>query len=219
MYNLVLVVLVTALCVDSLTVYGSHNTFLFNTFDQEEEDNVIDSKKEPPPHSEVAKMARYIVHNSEWALVAYKSQQLVTNEFPMGTVLSVSDGPLGSGNGTPYVYVSELEDAIQDTDKDSRCSLTMTLAEGSYCKEKKLDPQYPTCPQVTLVGRIERVKNGTTEEAFAQEALFSRHPSMKTWPKDHNFFFMKLSIERVMIVDYFGGPIYVDVDDYFNVTP
>jgi hypothetical protein len=40
---------------------------------------------------------------------------------------------------------------------DSRCSLTMTLAEGNYCKQKKLDPQFPTCPQVTLVGRIERV--------------------------------------------------------------
>jgi hypothetical protein len=33
----------------------------------------------------------------------------------------------------------------------------MTLAEGSYCKQKKLDPQFPTCPQVTLIGRIERV--------------------------------------------------------------
>jgi hypothetical protein len=34
----------------------------------------------------------------------------------MGTILSVSDGPLGSGKGTPYVYVSEVEDAVQDTD-------------------------------------------------------------------------------------------------------
>lgn len=57
-----------------------------------------------------------LLNVAEWALVAYKSQQPVTNAFPMGTVLSVSDGPLGSGNGTPYVYVSELEDAIQDTD-------------------------------------------------------------------------------------------------------
>jgi hypothetical protein len=36
---------------------------------------------------------------------------------------------------------------------------------------------------------------------------------------DHHFFFMKLNIERVMLVDYFGGPVYVDVDDYFDVTP
>jgi hypothetical protein len=30
---------------------------------------------------------------------------------------------------------------------------------------------------------------------------------------------MKLNIERVMLVDYFGGPVFVDVDDYFDVTP
>jgi hypothetical protein len=64
MYQSVLLLLVTALCVDSLTVYGSHNTFVFNMSDQEDESSLIDSNREPPPHSEVAKMARYIVHNS-----------------------------------------------------------------------------------------------------------------------------------------------------------
>jgi hypothetical protein len=28
---------------------------------------------------------------------------------------------------------------------------------------------------------------------------------------------MKLNIEQIMILDYFGGPFFVDVDDYFNV--
>ena len=40
---------------------------------------------------------------------------------------------------------------------DSRCSFTMSLAQGDYCKQKKLDPQDPICAQVTLVGRMERV--------------------------------------------------------------
>jgi hypothetical protein len=40
---------------------------------------------------------------------------------------------------------------------DSRCSLTMTLAQGDYCKKKNLDPQDPICAQVTLIGRLERV--------------------------------------------------------------
>lgn len=60
MYLSVLALLITAFCVDSLTVYGSGNIFLFNASDQEEEGNF----HEPPPHSETAKMARYIVHNS-----------------------------------------------------------------------------------------------------------------------------------------------------------
>jgi hypothetical protein len=53
---------------------------------------------------------------SDWSVLVYKSQQPKTSEFPMGTIISVSDGPLGSGKGTPYVYVSELEDAVRDTD-------------------------------------------------------------------------------------------------------
>jgi len=51
---------------------------------------------------------------SDWTVMAYKSQNPMTNDFPMGTLFSVSDGPLGNGKGTPYVYVSELVEAIQD---------------------------------------------------------------------------------------------------------
>ncbi|PNF23997.1 hypothetical protein B7P43_G09291 [Cryptotermes secundus] len=157
MYQLLLALLVTALCVNSLTMYGSHNVniLVLNMSDQEDEGNSNFSG--PPKPSEVAKMARYIMHNSNWSVFAYKSRHPKTSEFPLGTTISVSDGPLGNGKGTPYMYVSEVEEAVQDTDKDSRCSLTMTLAQGDYCKQKKLDPQFPTCAQVTLIGRRERV--------------------------------------------------------------
>ena len=60
MYLSMLAVMMAALCVDSVTVYGSGNIFVFNMADQEGKGNF----REPPPHSEVAKMARYIVHNS-----------------------------------------------------------------------------------------------------------------------------------------------------------
>jgi hypothetical protein len=64
MYQLILTLLVTAFYVDSLTMYGTHNVniLVFNMSDRKEETN--SSSSEPPPHSEVAKMARYIVHNS-----------------------------------------------------------------------------------------------------------------------------------------------------------
>jgi len=41
---------------------------------------------------------------------------------------------------------------------------------------------------------------------------------MKTWPKEHEFFIMKLNIIRIMLLDFFGGPFYVDVDDYYDVA-
>jgi hypothetical protein len=64
MHRLILALLVTTLCVNSLTMYGPHNVniIVFSTSDQKEDGN--SNFSEPPPHSEVAKMARYIVHNS-----------------------------------------------------------------------------------------------------------------------------------------------------------
>jgi hypothetical protein len=36
---------------------------------------------------------------------------------------------------------------------------------------------------------------------------------------DHKFFIMKLHILRIRLLDYFGGHVYVNVDDYYDVTP
>lgn len=41
---------------------------------------------------------------------------------------------------------------------------------------------------VFLFSLIKLVHVGPGEEKFAQNALFSRHPVMKTWPKDHGKF-------------------------------
>ncbi|XP_069688923.1 protein CREG1-like [Periplaneta americana] len=214
MYGTVLVLLVTTFCVDSLSVMSYNSIFIVN---MPEEDNRI--IEEPPPHGQVAKMARYVVHVSNYTVLAYKSQHTKTKDFPMGTIVSVSDGTVEKSVGTPYMYVTRLEDVVQDTEIDSRCSLTMSLAQGDYCRQKELDPQSPVCAQVTLVGRLEKVKNGSAEQSFAKLALFSRHPSMKTWPEDHHFFIVKLNIEQVVVQDYFGGPVYVSVEDYYKATP
>jgi hypothetical protein len=60
MYQSILALMMAALCVDSVTVYGSGSIFVLNMPDQEGKGNF----REPPPHAEVTKMARYIVHNS-----------------------------------------------------------------------------------------------------------------------------------------------------------
>jgi hypothetical protein len=53
---------------------------------------------------------------TDWAVLAFRSLQPKTNDFPMGAVQSVSDGPVGNSKGKPYMYVSELEDAVRDTE-------------------------------------------------------------------------------------------------------
>nr|CAD7256416.1 unnamed protein product [Timema shepardi] len=136
----------------------------------------------PPPHTEVAKMARFIVHNSDWAALSYISAQPKSKGYPSGAIFSVSDGVINQSTGVPYLYVTKLELPIQDLRNDSRCSLTMTLAQSPYCQTQGLDPEEPPCAQLVLTGRMVQLENGTLDWNNAKEALFSRHPRMKDWP-------------------------------------
>lgn len=45
--------------------------------------------------------------------------------------------------------------------------------------------QDPTCAKVMIEGAVLPVPE--KDEATAGHLLFSRHPSMKTWPADHSF--------------------------------
>ncbi len=51
------------------------------------------------------------------------------------------------------------------------------------------------------------------------QALFSRHPVMADWPADHDWFFAKLAIQQVAVLDYFGGAKYVPLEEYYAATP
>lgn len=57
-----------------------------------------------------------------------------------------------------------------------------------------------------------------TEEDYARNSLFVRHPEMKHWPSSHKWFFAKLTISNIWVLDYFGGPKVVTPEEYFNVT-
>ena len=57
------------------------------------------------------------------------------------------------------------------------------------------------------------------EAMFAKDALFSRHPAMPGWPKDHGWFFGKLNVTNILVLDFFGGAKKVTVKEYFDATP
>ena len=61
-----------------------------------------------------------------------------------------------------------------------------------------------------------QVKANSTEEAFAKDALFKRHPEMSSWPDDHGWFFAKMNMSSILVLDYFGGVKTVTLKDYFN---
>lgn len=176
-------------------------------------------RKSPPPHNKVAEMARYIVHNSDWAAVAYTSRQPETFGLPMADIFSISDGLVNNSTGVPYMYISPLDAGVQDLSKDSRCSLAMSLAQGDYCKQEGLDPEDPRCAHVFLTGKLKTVKNGTEEFSQAQKLFFDRHPKLRNMPKDHRFRFAKLKISNILVQDYFGGPAHIPLAEYFAAKP
>jgi len=174
---------------------------------------------EPPPHDQVARMARYILHQSDWTSMATLSSRANFSGYPTANVFSVSDGPTNNSSGTPYFYLSAWELSVHDLAKNNRASITMSLAQGQYCKVNAIDPEDPTCAHVIFTGRIIFLKDGQQEADFARKALFTRHPAMEGWPKGHEWSFAKLEIEDIMLLDYYGGVKHLNIEEYYNATP
>ncbi|XP_004706905.2 protein CREG1 isoform X2 [Echinops telfairi] len=92
----------------------------------------------------------------------------------------------------------------------------MSLAQTDFCRKYGFDPQSPLCAHIMLSGEVTKVNE--TEVEFAKTALFTRHPEMKTWPADHHWFFAKLNITNIWVLDYYGGAKTVTPEDYYKVT-
>lgn len=152
----------------------------------------------------------------DWISISTKSSLNSIKDYPFVNLKSMSDGPLNNGTGTPYLYMSDMDLTGQDVKLDPKCSIMATLAQSDYCRTENFDPQDPRCARLILTGRLVKVENSSKEFNFAKNALFERHPAMKSWPKNHNFYVAKLNIEQVAVLDFFGGIKYVDVNDYYN---
>ncbi|KAK9879185.1 hypothetical protein WA026_004033 [Henosepilachna vigintioctopunctata] len=173
----------------------------------------------PPPVWQKALMARYIIHATDWVSISTISVQKGIEGYPFATIKSFSDGSKENSTGIPYFYMTDKELSQQDLEKDNRCTILATLSEIGYCQKQNYDPQDPRCAKVIITGRLVKVKRDTDEYKFGQEALFDRHPQMKTWPDDHGFFVSKLNIEQIEVLDFFGGIAIVKLEDYMKATP
>ncbi|XP_028995091.1 protein CREG1 [Betta splendens] len=171
-----------------------------------------------PPHDQVARVARYVVHQCDWASMATISTHQPVAGQPFSNAFSISDGPEQSSSGVPYLYLTRMEISVQDLQVNPAASLSMSLAQTDYCRKQQFDPQSPLCAHVILSGTVIDV-NGTEEAAFAKKALFNRHPEMIDWPSDHNWFFAKFNITQVWVLDYFGGVKTVTPEEYFQASP
>uniref|UniRef100_A0A8C5LQ72 Cellular repressor of E1A stimulateds 1 n=1 Tax=Leptobrachium leishanense TaxID=445787 RepID=A0A8C5LQ72_9ANUR len=170
-----------------------------------------------PPRNETARVARYVMHHCDWGALATISTHSPVTGQPFNNVFSVSDGTQGASTGTPYFYLTAMEISVQDLQVNPNASFTVSLAQTPFCRKAGYDPQSPLCAHVIFCGSIQTV-NGT-EASTAKQVLFSRHPEMATWPTDHNWFFAKLNITNIWLLDYFGGIKTVTPEEYYDAKP
>ncbi|KAK2363624.1 putative nuclease HARBI1 [Trifolium repens] len=72
------------------------------------------------------------------------------------------------------------------------------------------------CSKISLTGKLKLVDEKSKEGEFARNALFSKHSEMKDWPSDHDFQVFKLEIENIFLIDWFGGPKPLTVEEYLH---
>ncbi|XP_077012987.1 protein CREG1 [Tamandua tetradactyla] len=169
-----------------------------------------------PPREDAARVARFVTHVCDWGALGTVSTVPAVRGRPFANVFSLSDGPPGAGTGVPYFYLSPLQLSVADLQENPNATLTMSLAQTDFCRKHGFDPQSPLCAHTILSGTVTTVNE--TEMEFAKNSLFTRHPEMKTWPSSHNWFFAKLDITNIWVLDYFGGAKIVTPEEYYNVT-
>ncbi|XP_059053480.1 protein CREG1 [Achroia grisella] len=175
---------------------------------------------DPPDHNKVIPMARYVMHNTDWASIATISILPAIQGFPFSNIKSIVDGSLANSTGVPYFYMSPLDFTSQDLSRNNRASVLVSLEQTDYCIKEKIDAEDPRCTRLMLTGKMKKVREGTPEYTFAKAALFERHPAMADFPTDHNWFVAKLKIAQIAMIDWFGGAKYIPVKDYlaYNYT-
>eukprot|EP01052_Picozoa_sp_SAG31_P038525 SAG31_NODE_5168_length_2702_cov_2.425663_1_plen_355_part_00 len=182
---------------------------------------------DPPTAAGVAD-ARALVHAASWASISTISRAPETPGIPFGNIVSFADGTDDASTGVPYFLVSPLDESIQDLLKDPRMSLSLTAAQlenagsGNADCTVRLggDAESPPCTRVTLSGTFVNI-TGTAEATTAERALYQRHPLMKQWGPGnpmglHDFFFAKLELEQVWVIDHYGGAARLPVAEYLQ---
>ncbi|KAE9614510.1 hypothetical protein Lal_00012124 [Lupinus albus] len=165
-----------------------------------------------PDPDDAPSTARWLVSLNSWGVLNTISNDL--GGAPFGNVVSFSDGLPNEGIGIPYFYLTTLDPTARNALQDERASLTVSEYSLGTCGEK--DPENPTCSKITLTGKLKLVDENSNEGKFARSALFSKHPEMKGWPKGHNFQVFKLEIEDIFLIDWYGGPKPLTVEQYLH---
>ncbi|XP_035127673.1 protein CREG2 isoform X2 [Callithrix jacchus] len=150
----------------------------------------------PAPRLRAA-TARSLAHASAWGCLATVSAHEKIQGLPFGNCLPISDGPVNNSTGIPFFYMTAKDPVVADLMKNPMASLMLPESEGEFCRKNIVDPEDPRCVRLTLTGQMIAVSPEEVE--FAKQAMFSRHPGMRKWPRQYEWFFMKMRVEHIWL--------------------
>ncbi|XP_070607680.1 protein CREG2 [Erythrolamprus reginae] len=169
------------------------------------------------PLEQAARTARFLMHRHGWGFLATLATQEKIQGAPYGTCVSISDGPTDNSTGIPYFYMTPKDKTVADLVKNPIASLTLPEAEGDFCRKTIVDPDDPRCTRLTFIGKMVTVPPEELESV--KQAVFSRHPIMRKWPRNYEWLFMKMNIEHIWLQDWYGGITIITLEEYFKAVP
>jgi hypothetical protein len=161
-------------------------------------------------------LARFTVGAADWLSMSTFTTRESISGYPFTSAFATSDGPPDNSTGIPYMYITPNDLSWKDLQKNSKATVAITLVREKICTDQDLQPDDLGCGRVILSGNIVKIPPKSQEEAFAAKAIFSRHPVLKFWKKGLGFFFVKLNITKIVMLNYIGGVFDIPLDDYFN---
>lgn len=172
------------------------------------EDNAL-SSDDPPPHTDYARMARWLVHNVEWTAMGTISTRPAIAGFPMVNVIAFADSEKAEkSTGNIYFYLTMLDFTAQDLSKNNQLTTLFTMDQSLYCSKRNIDPMEPTCARAMISGEALRIPKDSDEHKFATSAMVSHHPASINWLDTHDFFLCKLNISSICILDWVRNESY-----------
>lgn len=169
------------------------------------------------PRSEYhAEVARRLVHKSNWTSMGTLATCKHFVGFPMVNIISVADSATGNkSTGHIYYLLTDLDFTGKDWRKDNKMTALFTDDQDSSCSRKFIDPMEPTCARVIISGHNKVLNEASDEYRFAEAAFTNRHPASVHWRKSHTFYLCELIIEKIALLDFYGGPKFIEPEDYY----
>ncbi|KAL2500010.1 Pyridoxamine 5'-phosphate oxidase family protein [Abeliophyllum distichum] len=170
----------------------------------------VPTPRPPPNPQDAAASARYLIAQSLWGVLrpcpddAPNFARWLVSQSSWGVLNTISS----DWGGAPFGNVVSFSDGLPDKGKG--------IPEYSLGTCGNTDPENPICAKITLIGKLKLVDGNSKEAEFGRSALFVKHPEMKGWPKSHNFQVFKLEIENIFMINWFGGPKPLTVDQYLH---